>query len=112
MQGNPAANNIKWGMRALGVAMVPMTASLPQGVFVYWITSNVVSCAQTLGACPPALRPHILSHRTRAALKSSTIRSLTGIPLATPPAGAAGGVGGEQQPAVPLLLNKPRRKGV
>ncbi len=30
MQGNPAANNIKWGLRALSVALVPMTASFPQ----------------------------------------------------------------------------------
>ena len=30
MQGNPAANNVKWGMRALAVALVPLTASFPQ----------------------------------------------------------------------------------
>lgn len=68
MQGNPAANNIKWGMRVLGVAMVPMTASLPQGVFVYWITSNVVSCAQTLGAWPPlrTARPQHLTPSLRS----------------------------------------------
>ena len=47
MQGNPAARNVKLGMRALAVAMVPLTASLPQGVFVYWVTSNCVSFAQT-----------------------------------------------------------------
>ena len=47
MQGNPAARNVKLGMRSLAVAMVPLTASLPQGVFVYWVTSNCFSFAQT-----------------------------------------------------------------
>ena len=30
MQGNPAANNMKWAMRALAVVLVPVTASFPQ----------------------------------------------------------------------------------
>ena len=30
MQGNPAANNVKLGMRALAVILVPVTASFPQ----------------------------------------------------------------------------------
>ncbi|EEH56601.1 cytochrome oxidase biogenesis family, partial [Micromonas pusilla CCMP1545] len=50
---NPAVKSsqremTKWGLRALGVAMVPLTASFPSGVFVYWITSNVFSFAQTV----------------------------------------------------------------
>ena len=70
MQGNPAANNVKWGLRALAVILVPLTASFPQvccigplhmrgactltlsfdqGVFVYWITSNTFSFFQTIG---------------------------------------------------------------
>jgi len=40
--------NMKWFLRALSVAMVPLTASFPQGVFVYWITSNTFSGFQTL----------------------------------------------------------------
>ncbi len=72
MQGNPAAVNVKWGLRALSVVLVPLTASfsqvcgarctvhtchvvtrapsLSQGVFIYWITSNTFSFVQTLGA--------------------------------------------------------------
>jgi YidC/Oxa1 family membrane protein insertase len=46
MQGNPAARNVKLGMRALAVAMVPLTAGFPQGVFVYWVTSNCFSFVQ------------------------------------------------------------------
>lgn len=38
---------MKWFLRALAVAMVPLTASFPQGVFVYWITSNIFSGFQT-----------------------------------------------------------------
>jgi hypothetical protein len=30
MQGNPAANNVKWGLRALSVVLIPLTASFPQ----------------------------------------------------------------------------------
>ena len=38
---------MKWFLRALAIAMVPLTASFPQGVFVYWITSNIFSGVQT-----------------------------------------------------------------
>lgn len=34
-------------MRGLAVAMVPLTASMPQGLFVYWGTNNVLSIIQT-----------------------------------------------------------------
>lgn len=34
MQGNPAANNVKWGLRALAVVLVPITASFPQVRFI------------------------------------------------------------------------------
>ncbi len=30
MQGNPAAINVKWGLRALSVVLVPLTASFSQ----------------------------------------------------------------------------------
>ena len=72
MQGNPAAaKNVKLGMRALALILVPITASFPQvrcrqryarvkglatdplsaqGVFVYWITSNTYSFFQAVGA--------------------------------------------------------------
>jgi YidC/Oxa1 family membrane protein insertase len=47
MQTPSQSMNMKWFMRALAVAMVPLTASFPQGVFTYWITSNVFSVFQT-----------------------------------------------------------------
>ncbi|CAN0068098.1 unnamed protein product [Ectocarpus fasciculatus] len=34
-------------MRGLAVMMVPMTASMPQGLFVYWAANNVLSLAQS-----------------------------------------------------------------
>ena len=48
MQTNAQSVSMKWFLRALSVAMVPLTASFPQGVFVYWITSNTFSGFQTL----------------------------------------------------------------
>ena len=42
---NPNANTMKWAFRLLGVSMVPLTASLPQGVFIYWTTTNIISVA-------------------------------------------------------------------
>jgi hypothetical protein len=36
MQGNPAANNVKWGLRALSVVLIPLTASFPQ----VWLRLN------------------------------------------------------------------------
>lgn len=54
MAANPSGNNIKWGLRALSVAMVPLTYNMPQGVFVYWVTTNSVSMVQTLGEEPRA----------------------------------------------------------
>jgi len=35
-------------MRGVGLLMVPLTASMPQGLFVYWSANNVISIAQTL----------------------------------------------------------------
>lgn len=37
-------------MRVLGVAMVPITASMPAGLLVFWVTSNIWNLAQT-GIC-------------------------------------------------------------
>jgi YidC/Oxa1 family membrane protein insertase len=34
-------------MRGLAVAMIPLTASMPQAVFVYWASNNVFSILQT-----------------------------------------------------------------
>ncbi|RYH19938.1 YidC/Oxa1 family membrane protein insertase [archaeon] len=38
----------RWVMRGLAVALVPLTSSMPQGLFVYWVTNNVFSLVQTM----------------------------------------------------------------
>jgi YidC/Oxa1 family membrane protein insertase len=55
---NPQQNTpaMKWGMRGLAAAMVPLTASFPQGVFVYWVTTNAFSFAQARALKVPALK--------------------------------------------------------
>ena len=49
MQGQDPATmrKMKNFMRFLAVALVPLTASMPAGVFVYWATSNACSLAQS-----------------------------------------------------------------
>lgn len=49
MQGQPEkmVSRMKWLMRCLAVGIVPFTLSLPSSVFIYWITSNIFSLAQT-----------------------------------------------------------------
>lgn len=49
MQGQPEkmVSRMKWFMRILAVGIVPFTLTLPSSVFIYWITSNTISLAQT-----------------------------------------------------------------
>jgi YidC/Oxa1 family membrane protein insertase len=35
-----------WVMRALGVAMVPLTMDMPMGLFIYWNSNNILSIFQ------------------------------------------------------------------
>ena len=51
-----AAPGMKWGMRALAAVMIPLTASFPQGVFVYWVTTNLFSLAQATALRAPVLK--------------------------------------------------------
>lgn len=51
-----AAPGMKWGMRALAAVMIPLTASFPQGVFVYWVTTNFFSLAQATALRAPVLK--------------------------------------------------------
>jgi YidC/Oxa1 family membrane protein insertase len=39
-------NQVRAGVRFAAAVMVPVTAALPSGVFVYWITSNIFSLFQ------------------------------------------------------------------
>ena len=41
-----AQPGMKWGMRGLAAVMIPLTCSFPQGVFVYWVTTNLFSFGQ------------------------------------------------------------------
>ncbi|KAI8640597.1 60Kd inner membrane protein-domain-containing protein [Parasitella parasitica] len=53
---NPQSKGMKNVFRALTVVMVPFTAWMPSGVFVYWITSNFFSIGQILALKNPAVR--------------------------------------------------------
>ncbi|KAI9478686.1 MAG: 60Kd inner membrane protein-domain-containing protein [Benjaminiella poitrasii] len=59
---NPQSKGMKNVFRALSVVMIPFTAWMPSGVFIYWVTSNFFSIGQIL------------------ALKNPTIRSMLNIP--------------------------------
>ena len=39
---------VKWGFRGMAFAFLPLTWSLPNGVFVFWTTTNAISLLQTL----------------------------------------------------------------
>ena len=51
-----AAPGMKWGMRGLAAVMIPLTASFPQGVFVYWVTTNLFSFGQAQVLRIPVLK--------------------------------------------------------
>ncbi|RCI03318.1 Mitochondrial inner membrane protein oxa1l, partial [Rhizopus stolonifer] len=53
---NPQSKGMKNVFRGLSLAVVPFTAWMPSGVFVYWITSNAFSIAQILALKSPSLR--------------------------------------------------------
>lgn len=47
-EGQAMTKNMKWAMRGISALLVPLTATFPKGLFVYWITTNVISVATTL----------------------------------------------------------------
>ena len=53
---NPQSKGMKNVFRALTLVMVPFTAWMPSGVFVYWITSNFFSIGQILALKNPSIR--------------------------------------------------------
>lgn len=55
-ENDPQQMYMKWFMRGLGVAMVPLTASFPAGVFVYWITTNMFSFGQMMVLKVPLIK--------------------------------------------------------
>ncbi|KAI8059317.1 60Kd inner membrane protein-domain-containing protein [Gongronella butleri] len=52
----PQSKGMKNFMRGITVVMIPVTAWMPSGVFVYWLTSNVYSIGQILALKNPGLR--------------------------------------------------------
>ncbi|KAI7902832.1 60Kd inner membrane protein-domain-containing protein [Cokeromyces recurvatus] len=53
---NPQSKGMKNFFRGLSVVMVPFTAWMPSGVFIYWITSNFFSIGQILALKNPTIR--------------------------------------------------------
>ncbi|RCH97737.1 Mitochondrial inner membrane protein oxa1l [Rhizopus azygosporus] len=53
---NPQSKGMKNVFRVLSLAVVPFTAWMPSGVFVYWITSNLFSIGQILTLKAPSVR--------------------------------------------------------
>ena len=62
MNNNQQGVTMKWALRGLAVALVPMTWNFTQGVFCYWITSNTYSLFQA------------------ALFKSTMMKRIAGIP--------------------------------
>lgn len=66
---------IKWFMRALAVAMVPLTMGLSKAIFMYWCTSNAFSLASSQAFKLPAVRAALgmpsLEELRRAAVQSA-----------------------------------------
>ncbi|KAI9304383.1 60Kd inner membrane protein-domain-containing protein [Cunninghamella echinulata] len=52
----PQTKGMKNFMRGVTILMVPFTAWMPSGVFVYWITSNIYSLAQVMALKNPSIR--------------------------------------------------------
>lgn len=46
MQGQPNQKGMKLFMRGLSVALIPLTASMPSGVLMYWCSANAFSLLQ------------------------------------------------------------------
>ncbi|KAG2235162.1 hypothetical protein INT48_003506 [Thamnidium elegans] len=53
---NPQSKGMKNVFRGLTLVMIPFTAWMPSGVFVYWVTSNFFSIGQILALKNPAVR--------------------------------------------------------
>lgn len=48
-----------WAMRGLGVLMVPLTYTMPQGLFVYWSANNFLSITQAIIMRQDAVRKYL-----------------------------------------------------
>ena len=133
MQGQDPATmrKMKNFMRFLAVALVPLTASMPAGVFVYWATSNACSLAQStlfklpatrrafslppLGVAASAAVPVPGAALTSSSSASSSSSAAALKPSGSPtPAAAAASVAAAAasagKPVVTFVSRPPRRK--
>ncbi|KAI7742459.1 hypothetical protein M8C21_007620 [Ambrosia artemisiifolia] len=67
LEGNPAAKTMKNVSRGFAALTVPLTASFPQALFCYWITSNLFSLVYG------------------AIIKKPSVKKMLNIPIIVPP---------------------------
>ena len=133
MQGQDPATmrKMKNFMRFLAVALVPLTASMPAGVFVYWATSNACSLGQStlfklpvtrrvfglppIGVAASAAVPlpgaALSSSSSSSSSSASAVLKPSGAP--TPAAAAASAAAAAKsagKPVVTFASRPPRRK--
>lgn len=97
MQGQDPGvlNKMKMFMRALAVAMVPLTASMPAGVFVYWATSNAYSLVQSVAFKAAPVRAAFGLQPLGAGAAAATAAAPTAIDAATSSAALAAAAAGK-----------------
>ena len=103
---SPNAGKMKNFMRAMAIGLVPLTASMPASVFVYWNTSNVFSLGQ------------VMLFKWGPARKFFNLPDASLLPSAAPAAGAAPAAAPATPRRVPapeidrskLAVNRQRRK--
>jgi YidC/Oxa1 family membrane protein insertase len=117
MQGQDprVLGRMKMFMRVLAAAMVPLTASMPAGVFVYWATSNAYSLLQALAFKTGPVRSLFgLQPLQRAAGVATAAAAPVGSTVAaafTPAAAAAAVVGKPVTTYATRPVKKAKKKG-
>ena len=115
-KANDMARNMKWMMRGLAVAMPVFTASLPAGVFCYWITSNLYSLGQGMLIKVPAVRSLLSIPQKDATLQSlhggnlSNVTTFANKPPPSPTSAAAEATPAAVSVSAKKLAAKRRKK--
>ncbi|KAF8698439.1 hypothetical protein HU200_035179 [Digitaria exilis] len=94
MEGNPMASKMKMFSRGMAFMTVPFTMNFAQGIFCYWITSNIFSLTYGLFIRRPAVRklfnlPPLVTQPSTAT-KKATFNLFGGSPAAGSPVAIAG----------------------
>lgn len=85
----PMAGQMKMIMRGMSVVIIPFTASMPAGLFAYWMTNNMFSLSQVailkvpavrdaVGLLPPEALPKPDGEKVPAALEFATAEQMSG----------------------------------